>query len=71
MPTINNNHRKLLWMSQPLSMLYVAKIAFAQSKRFPSEHNIPVRETKIHWNKQHFGLLHYQVLQAKQLQKEN
>ena len=40
-------------MSQPLSMLYVAKIAFAQSKCFPSEHDIPIRETKIHWNKQH------------------
>ena len=70
MPAINNNRRKLLCMSQPLSMLYVAKIAFAQSKHFPLEHNIPIRETKIHWNKQHFGLLHYQVLQAKQLQRK-
>ena len=32
------------------------EVAFAQSKRFPSEHNLPVRGTKINWNKQHFGL---------------
>ena len=44
----------------------MAKIAFAWSERFPSEHNVTVRETKIHWNKQHFRFLHYQVLCAKQ-----
>ena len=32
------------------------EITFAQSKRFPSERNLPVRGTKIDWNKQHFDL---------------
>ena len=47
MPTINNNRRKLICVSRPFSMKYAAKITFAQSKRFPPEHNHPVREKKI------------------------
>ena len=46
MPTINNNRRKLTCVSRPFSMKYAAKITFAQSKRFPPEHNQPVREKK-------------------------
>ena len=53
MQTIDNNRRKLICVSRPLSMKYAAKITFAQSKRFPPEHNLPVRE-KNHWNKQYF-----------------
>ena len=37
-------------------MKKAAKIIFAQSKRFPPEHNLPVREKKNHWNKQHFAM---------------
>ncbi|CAH3126303.1 unnamed protein product [Porites lobata] len=33
-----------------------------ESKRFPPEHNIPVREKKIHWNEQHFGMSKSHVL---------
>ena len=39
-----------------------AKITFAQSKHFPPEHNLPVREKKNHWNKQHFGTSKSRVL---------
>ena len=53
-------------------MKYAAKITFAQSKRFPPEHNHPVREKKIigtssilAWVKV-VCCLHYQVLHAKQ-----
>ena len=62
MPTINNNRRKLICVSRPFSMKYAAKITFAQSKRFPPEHNQPVREKKNHWNKQHFGMSKSRVL---------
>ena len=62
MPTINNNPRKLICVSRPLSMKLAAKIIFAQSKRFPPEHNLPVREKKIHWSKQHFGMSKSRVL---------
>ena len=56
MLTINNNRRKLICVSRLLSMKKAAKIAFAQSKHFPPEHDLTVREKKIHWNKQHFGM---------------
>ena len=32
------------------------QIKFAQSKRVSPEHNLPIAE-KIHWNKQHFGMM--------------
>ena len=56
MLTINNNRRKLICVSRLLSMKKAAKITFAQSKHFPLEHDLTVREKKIHWNKQHFGM---------------
>ena len=56
MLTINNNRRKLICVSRLLSMKKAAKITFAQSKHFPPEHDLTVREKKIHWNKQHFGM---------------
>ena len=58
MPTINNNRRKLICVSQPLSMKYVSKITFAQSKRFPPEHKLSTRQR----NKQHFGMSKSRVL---------
>ena len=62
MPTIHNNRSKLICVSQPLSMKQPAKITFTQSKRFPPEHNLPVSEKKIHWNKQLFGMSKSRVL---------
>ena len=44
MPTRNNDHRKSICASRPLSLKEATKITFDQSKRFPPEHNLPVRE---------------------------
>ena len=41
---INSNCRKLIFVSQPLSIKWEAKITFALSKHFPPEHNLLVRE---------------------------
>ena len=43
MPTRNNDRRKSICVSRPLSVKQAAKITFDQSKRFPPEHNLPVR----------------------------
>ena len=57
MPTRNNDRRKSIFASRPLSLKYAAKITFDQSKRFPPDHNLPVKEKeKKYWNKQHFGM---------------
>ena len=44
MPTRNNDRRKSIFASRPLSLKYAAKITFDQSKRFPPDHNLPVKE---------------------------
>ena len=43
-PTRHNNRRKSIRASRPLSMKQLAKIKFAQLKRFSPEHNLPITE---------------------------
>ena len=41
---INSNCRKLIFVSQPLSIKWEAKITLALSKHFPPEYNLLIRE---------------------------